>query len=392
MTGPRSPCGAGRRRGMSAEWPLGRVLNLRELGPIGAVISRNDGESLEVCRLQDHPGWLLKRYRLGARPVRADQTLDRMISLPDSMSDADVSRIRDAAAWPVCRVVDSNQRTVGVVFREAPAWYRARFTVGPERSTESVLRLDWLCKPAEACNRRGLPFFDFGQRLEVCRSLVGVAAVLERHTVVYGDWSYRNAFWSITERSGFLIDMDSCGFGSRSAMQSPTWQDPSLNGRPMVDVTTDRYGVALLVARCLTAERDRAALLPKLWEVANAEDHTDLYDVVCRALTATPEHRPRIDELLDRLGTARSRESDALSLPPGANVEKWVLARPPVYAGGGTPTPPRQPAAPRVPVYRTPATQRRSPAPTRIAPPLALVIVAATAIALTMLLLVLLVF
>jgi hypothetical protein len=308
------------------------------------------------------------------------------------MSAADVSQIQDAAAWPVCRTVDSNQRTVGVVFREAPAWYCARFTVSPERSIESVLRLDWLCQPAAACSRRGLPFFDFGQRLEVCRSLVGVAAVLERHEVVYGDWSYRNAFWSITERSGFLIDMDSCGFGSRSAMQSPAWRDPSLNGKPMVDVTTDRYGVALLVARCLTAERDRTTVLPELRRVTDTEGLADLYDVVRRALTAAPGDRPRIEELLDHLGPTRSRKSEAPLLPPGANVEKWVRARPPAYAGGGSSAPPRRPVPLRVPVASTPATARRSPAPTPPFPSMALVVAAATAIALALLLLVLLVF
>lgn len=319
---------------MRADWQLGRVVNRSALGPAGTVLSRNNGESREVHRLEDHPGWLLKVYRPGARTVQADRTLDWLVSLIDKLSPAERQRIRDGAAWPVCRVVDSNQRTVGVVFQEAPTWFRTRLRVGPGHSTEDVLQVDWLCMPAAACRRRGLPFLDFDQRLAVCRSLIEVAAVLEKHDAVYGDWSYRNAFWSVTERSGFLIDVDSCGYRSRKAVQTQAWRDPLLNGSPTIDVTTDRYGSALLVARCLTAERDRSALLPALRTVTSDEGQPGLYQVLHASLAApTRADRPPIKNLLSQLNTRSSPVSPTSGLLPGANVAGWE--RPQVHTTRG---------------------------------------------------------
>src|SRR5262249_40090290 len=155
-----------------------------------------------IYRLHAHPGWLAKIYK---SPQDAEQAadLDQLIALPQNAPTGDRDVIRSHASWPVARVIDQQGRRVGCVLPEAPVTYRTK--LGEE---ERFLEVDLLAKPAEAFPRRGLVAPSYEKRVKVCASIASVAAVLERNALVYSDWSYSNAFWSTTEYTAYVIDMD----------------------------------------------------------------------------------------------------------------------------------------------------------------------------------------
>lgn len=191
-----------------------------------------------------------------------------------------------------------------------------------------MLEIDWLAKPSSKYGPRGLPVPTFTERLRVCQDIVAVAEFLERNGLVYGDWSYANAFWSIHDHRAYVIDLDGCSFGPRQRVASPNWEDPLTPPGVNTDTYSDRYGVALLVARCLTGERDRQLALDAFRKVT-ATARPGLNTVVWDMVNANSRvHRPPVAALLDEL-----QRSMALGIVgmngtgsvPGSGVVGWTL-------------------------------------------------------------------
>lgn len=258
------------------------------------------GQSRSVERLTSHPGWVAKFYRapLGSTEVAA---LDRLMELPDSMSSRERETLCRSTAWPVSRITEAGQ-TIGVVMVQAPSGFYVPFNLRGGRSSEPrELQLDHLVNDSSYLTGLGVHPPSRQRRHEITCRFLEVGAVLERHEVVYGDWSYRNALWDHENGAVFLLDMDSCGIGTRPWIASPEWTDPAFPEDSGLTAATDRYRMALLCLRCLTGTRgeplDSLGVLERDWPSGDNFPH-----LLHQALTATDlSLRPGATELLDAL-------------------------------------------------------------------------------------------
>jgi hypothetical protein len=357
------------------DWPLGRVVDLSSVAS-GPVVAEGGGESSSVYEIGWLPGWLVKRYKPGM--PEGGRRLDRLIAMPGVMSPPDGRLVRAAIAWPAARVVDSGL-TVGVVIPRAPDSFVGTLLLpSGRRANPAPLEIDWLCSPDEVLHARGLRVPTGQERHGSCWRIATIADLLARHGLVYGDWSYSNAFWNPDDGSVYVIDMDSCGFGARPWVQQNDWRDPLVAEGERMDGTTDRYRVGLLVARCLTGTRDLPSVLTAL-DLARETRLVEqtLWDMIyVRPLGDAPTaaerakargDRPTVSELAEVLSAGRpTRAATARplsTLPAGANVTGWVQVR-----TGAAQTP--SPAAPReeIPAQQMQAGHVRAVRPVGPAP------------------------
>jgi len=307
--------------------PFGIVVERSELGAFGKIIGENNGESEGVYELRDHPGLLAKIYKRHLVQHGDGYRLDRLVALPSSISDDDRQLLASTTSWPMSRIVDLGN-TTGTVLPMAPKKFLATLQIGPGRARTQMLEIDWLAKPSSKYGPRGLPIPTFTERLRICQDIVAVAEFLERNDLVYGDWSYANAFWSIHDHRAYVIDLDGCSFGPRQRVASPNWEDPLTPPGVNTDTYSDRYGAALLVARCLTGERDRQLVLNAFRKVT-AATRPGLNTVVRDMVNANSRvQRPPVAALLDELQRSVTpgivRPNGAGSVP-ASGVVGWTL-------------------------------------------------------------------
>ncbi|MGH3695159.1 MAG: hypothetical protein ACRDRX_14430 [Pseudonocardiaceae bacterium] len=347
------------------------------LGRLGKPIGENNGESQGVYPLTEHPGWLLKIFKPDLITDADITRIDQLVELPEKSTPADRMLLNEHTSWPAARVTSASSEVYGVVLPEAPSPYWVDLQLDATHAKHKPLEIDWLATAPEKCRRRGIPIPSFTDRVQICTDFVAVAELLERRNLVYGDWSYANAFWSPIKHTGYIIDIDGCALGSRATIGTQNWDDPLASSKRH-DTFSDRYGVALLLARCLTGERMIEKALAVLQRITTEHGATSLYDQVRFGVVATERHsRPAIAALLAavqavEIGTPTTART---STPPESGVTGWV----PVPTTGQLrarrpkPRPPRPtpPTArpstprpgPRPPVTRPPATPSR-PRPT----------------------------
>jgi hypothetical protein len=282
------------------------------VGIKATIIAEHRGESSVIYEIGGHKGWLAKRYKMPLSSARQDDLI-RLIELPGNISDNDRAIVDEAVAWPVSRIVEES-RTVGVIIAKAPKQFFYDVIVSHGRTRQIAVTIDHLSMTAEQYQRLGLPAPDMSGRLAIVRRLVSVGELLERHGLVYGDWSYSNAFWSPRSHRAFVIDADSCGFRHRPWVESNTWDDPLVPHGSTLTTFTDRYKLTLLATRCLTGARssDPAALkaLPSSLLGSRIEQ------LLWQGLTAsTLTGRPSLSDLLAAL------DQSAMT---SANVTGWV--------------------------------------------------------------------
>ncbi|WP_125637529.1 hypothetical protein [Nonomuraea sp. WAC 01424] len=342
--------------------PFEAVTPLREVAARGTVIAAENGESEIVYECADHPGWLVKLYRPG-RPAEAAGVLERLIALPAGMPAADRALVDRSVCWPVTRVVDG-ARTAGVVIARAPAEFSVPMRMISGSTTVRLLEVDHLVQSDPAFfARRGWEAPGPAERLSVARNLAAVGALLERHDVVYGDWSYANAFW--TRRSGrvFVIDVDSCGLSDRPWVESKMWDDPRVAPGDRLTVRTDRYKLAVLILRCLTGVRGpdpeaaHAALPPAVRD-------GPLGRALHRSLTVR-------DGPLGRALHRSLTGSDPALRPPVADLLPLLeAAHPDQFVRVPAPRPPHSPVTGTSRERATPPEHRPPPPEHRTAPPI----------------------
>ncbi|MBF9068403.1 hypothetical protein [Streptacidiphilus fuscans] len=238
-------------------WPLARTVSLSDLGPLAEAISEHNGQAVAVKPLADHPGWLAKLYRQGQH-VEDARRLDQLISAPGTLSSADRAALYAGTCWPAARIEEPDNPVAGCVIPMAPEHYRHELRRGAF-SERRFVEIDWLAKSDESIQRIGLPRPGFEGRLAACRGLTELAAILEGLGLVYSDWSFSNAFWSPDRRSVYLIDVDGCQPKKMIDVHQPNWEDPRTPPGTDADTYTDRYRIGLLVAKCLTGQRDAHA-------------------------------------------------------------------------------------------------------------------------------------
>ena len=316
-------------------WTLPRTVSVSDLGPLSEPISEHNGQAIAVKPLTDHPGWLAKLYRPD-QDLEDAHRLDLLISAPDTLPEADRTALYAGTCWPAARIHEPGNPVVGCVIPMAPGQYRSELRRGAF-SERRFVEIDWLAKSDGSIRGVGLPTPGFAGRLAACRRLTELAAILESLGLVYSDWSFSNAFWSPDQRSVYLIDVDGCQPKKMPDIHQPNWADPLTPPGTDADEYTDRYRLGLLVAKCLTGQRDAHAfhtVAARHWQNQPA-----VSEVLLDMLLATDrERRPSAGQLgqaLDGgpyLRTApRPARTELPPLPP-----QIVIPRPPEPDPGPT--------------------------------------------------------
>jgi hypothetical protein len=313
---------------MTGAWPLspvGRVVPLVGLGAFGENLGQHNGESRRVCRLQSYPDWILKEY---PAPLLGDGVgrLNRLIQLPGQMFAEDRALVDAHTSWPASRVVDAWQRTIGVLIPLAPANFSATRQMPGGRTQRKLLEVDVLALTEARQTQLKLLPQSLKDRISVCASIAAVGALFERHGLVYLDWSYANIFWSQVDHSAYVIDLDGCSFGSRPQIQTPNWEDPLVPRGYDAGNESDRYRVALLIARCLTGRR--ASLAEIRSELNGLQGLGGETGQVAQLLT----HGLNAQTTAERPSIARLRA--ALEAAKGLGPRPGVLRSPSPQAGG----------------------------------------------------------
>lgn len=369
---------------MSTDWERALTagsVHQRDLGPRGTSITENTGESRLVCPLPEHPEWLYKEYHSKLPPADA-RRLARLIGLPGKLATPDKAILKEQTSWPAARVTDDSDGTIGVVMPRAPEKFSATRTNSVTgRQTTGPLDIDWLAHSQEQQARQGLPRQTLDDRLAAARSLLDVADLFERHGLVYLDWSYANAFWSTGDHSVYVIDVDGMSFGPRRQMETPNWEDPLPFTGGSAGNESDRYRVALLVARCLTGlrpgEGDLDDALSGLAQEKNADPRFGWFLYQVREVLSAPEAsaRPALSDLKKTLDRSLRQKT-----PPGRDPSvEWIdidtipnLRRTPPTVTPDTGPAPQAPTATGTsgPEPGTPqALHLQSPAPPFYTPP-----------------------
>jgi hypothetical protein len=281
--------------------PFEPVVELGDLrARLGPKLVGENGQSLGIFEVLGHPGWLFKRLKPGF--LEDPDILDRLIALPGRMNPRDLDLVDAATCWPVSRVVDAAV-SVGVVFAAAPGEFFATLDTPFGQPERIPLSLDQLVQRDESFYAdRGWPPPTRLERLRVTRNILRIGVLLERHDVVYGDWSYANCLWARDSGRVFLIDMDSCGLSARGWLESNSWDDPAVRSGERLTVTTDRYKLAVTALRVLTGIRGddpRPA-----YEALSERVRTGaLGTALLASITEQPRLRPTSTELLELIDT-----------------------------------------------------------------------------------------
>ncbi|MFI0487229.1 hypothetical protein [Actinomadura sp. 9N215] len=224
-------------------WPNGTQLPLDEL-TLGAEIGTGgQGRVLEVRG--DGSGHVFKEY-LQPGKVNGD-ALKRLVELPGALSGDDRAALLRQAAWPLARVLDGGV-VKGFVMRRVPPEFWGRAAPGMKLREFQYL----LFEPKAMWGEITPPGAD--GRLEIVRNAVALFRLLHSHRLVVGDVSMNNLLWS-PGGDVFLLDCDGIrATGTHPVLEQPStldWDDPE---QPVTgpDLDTDRYKLALLVARVLT--------------------------------------------------------------------------------------------------------------------------------------------
>jgi hypothetical protein len=333
--------------------PVDRIVELSELGALGENLGENNGESRRVCRILKHPNWILKEY-VGIIPPSDAARLRLLIELPEKMDQVDLALVDGHTSWPAARVVNANQETIGVLIPRAPETFSSTRRLPSGRTLRKPLEVDVLALSPDRQTHASVPPQSLEDRISVCASIASVGALFERWRLVYLDWSYANVFWSCTEHTAYVIDLDGCSFGSRPQVQSPNWEDPlSPRGR-LAGNEVDRYRLALMTARCLTGIRgDLTETRDGLLELRRQDDPTSrVAELLITSLSAnTTSERPSIMELSEALDRAAGHYYHVLGplAPNAGGVKIWkpIRNRKPFASPPLSPVSP--PAAPGLP-------------------------------------------
>lgn len=181
--------------------------------------------------------------------------------------------LMEQCAWPVARVVDGD-RVTGFLMPLLPDDFY--WTIGGSRKPVELQYL--LYKPNWAWKDKPQP--DIRGRVEIALSAARLVEKLHHYGWVIGDISFRNLLWRPSPPHRiYMIDCDGLRrHGCEPVLQqahTPDWDDPH---QPSTgpDLDTDRYKLALLVARVLSRNASLRPgqdliLLPGLDEaIANA--------------------------------------------------------------------------------------------------------------------------
>jgi hypothetical protein len=347
------------RGGTEALAALRPVTPLTALGALGDSLTSMSGESSGIHPLgpvNGVEGLLFKQYLDRERTEERTRSLDALITLVRSEREslrADRDVLLRGSSWPLTRVIDASGSTVGCLMRSAPGAYRLP-------NGGKLREIDQLARTDEQLRRRGVTV-TAEQRLLVCRDLARFAAVLERRRLLYIDWNYANALWSDQDWTALVIDVDGCrtvsqpGEGVKDRRQ-PNWEEMVARSDGLADRYTDRFRVALLVARCLTGQRELPQVLRTL--AHSGDDQLPARETLLAMLAAADRtRRPNLDMLRSALGGSTQLRFDVplVAIPAAPPPKRRVVTTP------KTPEPADKVPAPNP--WAPPPVEPRTPTP-----------------------------
>jgi len=230
-------------------WPDGGDVEESSLR-LGSQIGKGGQGVVRLVTGQPVP-LVYKQYTIpGADPV----ALRNLVELPASLPSPEREQLLRSAAWPLARVMRRGQ-LCGFLMPEIPAHFRGTNIAG----TSKMRELQYLLyRPKPLWGNIVPPALPFGTRTEVATEFTRILCQLHGRSLVVGDISMSNVLWAPgTPARVYLIDCDGIRrLGSRPVLpqaETPDWNDPQ---RPPSgpDLDSDRYKLALLVARVLCAE------------------------------------------------------------------------------------------------------------------------------------------
>jgi hypothetical protein len=339
------------------------------LGRLGTPIG-SPGQCKAVYPLLDHTGMLFKEYRPSQIKDADEIRLARLVALPDRLAAADRDLLLRGTCWPRTQVIEGG-RTVGVVIPSAPRRYYEALS-DPEGGREVVpLLLTHLAMPNSAFPPVGLRVPSLETRLAVCTDLIAIADLFERHGLVYGDWGYKNIFWSQRDSSVYVIDVDACSFGPQPWVESFGFADPFTPANQPVDTYTDRFRCAIAVAACLFGDKDPQSAVSGLMALRGTDDRVEHLKTVVRQMATARDRTQRLpishlQNALSGAGTATTNTGPATpndTTPEEAPDEMGIVGWEEVE-----PLPPLGPlihkSAPRPTPTGSPSTRPRPTRPT----------------------------
>ena len=233
-----------------ADWPDGADVD--ESVPAARPRARQGGQGVVRHRhWTTDARWCTSSIR-SLEPIPT--ALRNLVELPTSLRPSEREQLLQSTAWPLARVTRYGQLS-GFLMPEIPDFFS-----GPNAAGISKLReLQYLLYPPRPLWGRivppGLPF---GTRMEVATEFTRILCLLHAKSLVVGDISMSNVLWAPgTPARIFVIDCDGIRkLGSRPVLtQAETldWDDPHQPASGP-DLDSDRYKLALLVARVLCGE------------------------------------------------------------------------------------------------------------------------------------------
>ncbi|WP_034262388.1 hypothetical protein [Actinospica robiniae] len=352
--------------------PFPPVVSRAQLGPLGVPIG-SPGQCKAVYPLLGKPGYLFKEYRPTQLKPADPLRLDRLVRLPGQMTTADRELLEQSVSWPVARVVEG-ATTVGVVIPTAPRQVYAKIVDAYGEAADVPLVLTHLASQDDQLARKGLAAPSLAQRLTLCGGLIDVGDLFERHSLVYGDWGYKNIFWSAERLSVYFIDTDACSFGPQPWVESYGFEDLQTRQGQMVDTYTDRFRCAIAVAACLTGDRNQHKAMGALGGLMHDERVQRIAPVLrCIVEARSRTTRPAIAEVRGALrGTTQGTTLSAG--PLSSTIVGWDPVEPPPRRkpapprrsppARSSPRPPTEPTVP-IPPARVYGGSAPSSAPTR---------------------------
>jgi hypothetical protein len=205
----------------------------------------------EVWTVTNLPEVVFKRYLTGEPDLLA---LRAMLEFPrKNLKPSDHNFLLEHCAWPLARVKDGPE-VIGFLMRMAPALYLAN----PNEPKKPQLReLQYLLYTPPIDGKWGdiQPLHADG-RVSLCREFLRLVRLLHDQHVAIGDISMSNTLWSdVKPFPVFQLDCDSMTIEGKNPVKpipdTPNWGDPS-QPPGTASITSDRYKIALFVARVLT--------------------------------------------------------------------------------------------------------------------------------------------
>jgi len=293
-----------------AELRIGKKLGEGSQGSVYRVDSPREGLPFRSL--------IYKEFLVGTEVSGA--ALEALASLREGLTAEQRAAIDAFTVWPIATVVNVG-RVTGYLMQEIPPHFLQ--TIATSSGDDVIPREVQHLFVADAITHRNLGESPNRiERIALCREAAFALGFLHGRNVVFGDFSYKNAVYSLRPKpSIMLLDCDAVrvqGQGSAVAqLNSPGWTAPE---RSPQTKQTDRYKLGLFILRCVTPEVNAQTRDP---EKAQGMLDASGLALLRSALSATPSERPSgkvwveyFDAVIARSGGLTLRRTPA-PLPKG---------------------------------------------------------------------------